>query len=246
MRGAGRKQGGVRGLEHQAHAGRNRCQAGDPLGAQQPGIGMRQQSGLAQDPFAHGFEIVQGRLVTQVAQGRAHFGESQFRLVAQAEEGFGAAHLFAGARDFQDLVRSHGVRAGFAGIAAEDAVAAIVAAQVGQRDEDFARIGDDAGLEALLEFQGGGEESGEFVVRATQELAGALARERQPVAQFVEISRERIFLHSHVFSVSVPERSACQMNIRMIHESDSERAAAKAGPVDVQRADATSPAGMQA
>ena len=117
-------------------------------------------------------------------------------------------------RDFHDLVRGHGVRAGFAGIAAESAVAAIVAAQVRQGDEDFARIGNDAGLEPLLEFQGGGEKCREFIVRAAQQQASSLARERQPVAHFVEISGERIFLHPHVFL-----RSRRRQLPEMIHES---------------------------
>ena len=103
---------------------------------------------------------MQRRFVSQVAQGLPHFREDQFRLIAQAEEGFGAAHLFARLRDFHNFVRRHGVRAGFARIAAESAVAAIVAAQVGQGDENFARIGDDAGLEALLECQAAARRAG--------------------------------------------------------------------------------------
>ncbi len=93
---------------------------------------MRQQGGLAQHEFAHGFEIVQRRLVAEMAESLAHLGEEQFGLVAKAEEGFGAPELFAGAGDREHFVRSHGVRAGVAGIAAEGAVSAIVATEVGQ------------------------------------------------------------------------------------------------------------------
>ena len=79
---AGSEQGAVGGFEHQAHAGRNRRQAGDPLGAEQAGIRMRQQTGLAQHQFAHGFQIVQRGFVSQMPQRVAHLGEEQFRLVA--------------------------------------------------------------------------------------------------------------------------------------------------------------------
>ena len=175
MGGTGRKQRGVRSLQHQAHAGRNRRQAGDPLRAQQPRIGMRQQGSLAQDALAHGFEVVKRRLISQVAQSLPHLREGQLRLVAQAEKSFRTAHLLSRSRDFQDLVRGHGVRPGFAGVAPEDAVAAIITAQVRQRDEDFARISDDAGLEALLELQGCGKKIWQFIVRAMQELASPLA-----------------------------------------------------------------------
>ena len=130
---------------------------------------MRQQGGLAQHQFAHGFEIVQRRLVAEVAQRLAHLGEEQFGLVAQAEERFGASELFAGAGDLEDFVGRHGVRAGVAGIAAEGAVSAIVAAEVGQRQENFARIGDDAGLEAFFGGAGGGEEFRKIVVGAANQ-----------------------------------------------------------------------------
>jgi hypothetical protein len=87
-----------------------------------------------------------------------------------------------------------------AGIAAEDAVAAIIAAEVGQGDKDFARISDNAWLEALLGRQSGGEESGKFVVWGMNKPAGALAGKWQPMAQFVEKSRRRSVLWSDVFS----------------------------------------------
>ena len=56
---------------------------------------MGQQRGFAQHQFAHGFQILQSRVVTQVAQRLAHLREDKFRLVAQAEKRFGATELFA-------------------------------------------------------------------------------------------------------------------------------------------------------
>ncbi len=67
--------------------------------------------------------------------------------------------------------------AGVAGISAESAVSAIVAAEIGQRQEDFARVGDDAGLEAFFGRARGGEEFGKIVVGAADEVQGGLARD---------------------------------------------------------------------
>ncbi len=177
MSGAGGEQRGVRGLEHKAHAGRYGGQSRDPLRAEQAGIRMREQAGLAQHQFAHGFKVVQRGLVAEVAQGFAHLGEKQFGLVAEREEGFGASQFFAGAGDCENFVGSHRVRAGIAGIAAEGAVSAVVAAEIGQRQEDFSRVGDDAGLEALFGGAGGGEKFGKIVVGAANEVQGGLARD---------------------------------------------------------------------
>ncbi len=80
--GAGSEQGVAGGFEHKTHAGRNDRQTGDPFGAEQTWIRMRQQAGLAQNQFAHGFQIVQRGLITQLPQGSAHLGEKHFRLIA--------------------------------------------------------------------------------------------------------------------------------------------------------------------
>ena len=81
------------------------------------------------------------------------------------------------------------MRARLAGITAENAVAAVIAAEICQGDEDLAGIGNDVRLETLLGCQGRGKQSRKFVIRTAKKLAGAIARERQPVAQFVEICR---------------------------------------------------------
>jgi hypothetical protein len=49
----------------------------------------------------------------------------------------------------------------------------------------------------LFGCKGGGEEGGEFVVRAVKKLAGPLAGKGQAVAQFVE-KNQRIVLQSDV------------------------------------------------
>ena len=166
MRGVGSEQCSVCGFEHQAHAGGDGGEASDPFGREQAGVGVGQQPGLAQNQFAHGFEIVQRGFVAEVMQGFAHFGKEQFGFVAQAEKGFGASQLFPGVGHGEDFIRRHCMGAGLAGIAAEGAVSAIVTAKIGQGQEDLARVSDHAGLEALFGCAGGGEEFGEVVVMA--------------------------------------------------------------------------------
>src|ERR1700751_2289035 len=95
-----------------------------------------------------------------------HLGKEQFWLVTQAEKGFGTAKLFSRTGDFEHLVGHHRVCAGIARIAAEGAVAAIVAAEVSQREKDFAGIGDRARLESFLRRAGKRKKFWQIVVAA--------------------------------------------------------------------------------
>ncbi len=142
---------GAGALQHQPQAGIAVAQAFNPVCAEQAGIGVRQQPGFAQHQFAHGFEIMQGAAIAELAQGFAHLGKQRLRTVAQREQRFRAAQLLARLRHGENFVGRHGVRAGLAGIAAVGAVSAVIAAQICQRDENLARIGDDAGAILLLE-----------------------------------------------------------------------------------------------
>ena len=63
--------------------------------------------------------------------------------VAQGEQGLLAAQPPAGLGDRETLVGAHGVGAQVARLAGEGAVRADVPAQVRERDEDLARVGDD-------------------------------------------------------------------------------------------------------
>ena len=80
----------------------------------------------------------------------ARFEEDALGLVAKREEGFFATCAAALLGYGEDFVGSHEMRAGLAGVFAEGAVAAVVAAEIGERDENFSRVGDDAGLELVF------------------------------------------------------------------------------------------------
>ena len=74
------------------------------------------------------------------------------------------------------------MRAGISGIAAEGAVAAVVAAEIGQRQKDLPRIGDDTGLEVFSCGAGGGQQRGQIVVTAADQAQRQVARDgRRPV-----------------------------------------------------------------
>jgi hypothetical protein len=65
------------------------------------------------------------------------------------------------------------VGSGLAGIAAEGAISAIVAAEVGEWNENFSGIGDYADLEAVASASGGGKKLRQlFVVRADPAARG--------------------------------------------------------------------------
>src|ERR1700740_2207323 len=115
---------------------------------------MRQQSGFSQNQFAHGLEIVESRVVSESAQSFTHGGEWELGFVAQAEERLGAAQFFPSPGYLQNFFRGHGLRARLARVAAENAIPAIVAAQIGEREEHFAGIADYRRFEPVFYFDG--------------------------------------------------------------------------------------------
>jgi hypothetical protein len=69
------------------------------------------------------------------------------------------------------------MRAWVGGIAAEGTVAAVIAAEISQRQEDFARVGDCAGLEVFFCRSGRREQCGQVVLVATDQPQGQAARD---------------------------------------------------------------------
>jgi hypothetical protein len=105
-------------------------------------------------------------------------GKKQFRLVAQAEQRLGTSHALSRAHHFHHLVRRHGVRTGLAGIAPESAVAAVVAAKIGQRKKHFAGVGDHSGLESRAGKLRRPEQRGQHVVVRSQQMTSCFTRDR--------------------------------------------------------------------
>ncbi len=115
---------------------------------------MREQGGFFQNEFAHRCEIVERARKTLMTQELAGLGKDPFGLIAEAEESFFARRLAAAFGKREHLFRRHEVSAGLARVLAEGAVAAIVAAKGGERDENFFREGDDSSLPTGANFGG--------------------------------------------------------------------------------------------
>jgi hypothetical protein len=99
----------------------------------------------------------------------AVLGEEGFGLVAQREERFLGPAPLARAGEGQDLLGSHGEGARLSRIAPESTVAAIVAAQGGQGDEDLGREGEAPPASAVSRSRRGSEELGKPSLRSVEE-----------------------------------------------------------------------------
>ena len=125
--------------------------AGD-LGARHDArIGVRQQAGLAQHQSAHRGEIRDRRLVAERRQRLARGVVAQLRLVAEGEQRLGAARRRAGPGDGQHLIRRQEGRLARLGPFGEGAVVANIAAEMGERNEHLARIGDQPAVAAIAQ-----------------------------------------------------------------------------------------------
>src|SRR6267143_1691410 len=118
------------------------------------GIGVREQAGFFQNEFAHRCEIVERARKTLITQELAGLGKDPFGLIAETEESFFSPRLAAAFGKREHLFRRHEVSAGLARVLSKGAVATIVAAKGGERDEDFFREGDDSSLPASADFGG--------------------------------------------------------------------------------------------
>ena len=184
---SGRQKRDIGGLEHQAHAGRKFRQARNPFRTQQSGIRMREQTGFAEHKFAHGLKIMESGFVSQPAQGLAHFRKCEFGFITEAEESLGASHLLARSDNRHYLVGGHGVCTHMARIAAEGAIATVIATEIGERNKNLARIGHDPRLEALPSFHCGRKQRRKRLVGTVDQLASGLSRKGNSGAQLVRI-----------------------------------------------------------
>ena len=140
-------------LQHHPLAGRHLAQLGQLAAAEDAGVGVRQQAGLLQHQPAHGRQVGVGGAVAEAPQGAAVALIARLGAVAEGEEGLLAAQRPPGLGHRQHLVGAHRVGARVVLVTGEGAVGADVPAEVGQRDEDLARVGDPGRAGAIA--QGG-------------------------------------------------------------------------------------------
>ena len=126
---------------------------------------------------------MQRRLVAEMTKCFAHLRKEELGLIAEAEQGLRTAEFLSGASYLQHLIGCHRMGAGIARIAAEGAIPAVVAAKIRQRDEYLARVGYDAGLEALFCSTGGRQQARQTAVWTADQLKRTLPRDRHAGAQ---------------------------------------------------------------
>ena len=110
---------------------------------------MGEQARFLEHKLRHGGEIIERAGEAEPVQEFARLGKNPLRLVAEAEKRFLAARAAARFGNGQDFVRAHIGGAPRHRIGAKGAIAAIVAAEMRQRDEDLLRIADDPALDAI-------------------------------------------------------------------------------------------------
>ena len=129
-------------LEHHALAGRHRAQRGQLGGVERAGVGVGEQAGLLDDEAAHGGQVVDRRGIALLGQPLRRHRVAQLGPLAQSEQGLVAAGRLTGLGDGQYLLGEEIGRGDTGRCLGEGAVAALVPAEHGQRDEDLGREGD--------------------------------------------------------------------------------------------------------
>ena len=130
-------------LQHDPHRGRHGPKRGELLARHDPGVQVRQEAGLVEHEPGAAREVLERRLAAELAQLAARDLVAELRLVAEREERLAAARRRARARDREHLVLSTERALSAPRRPRERAVAADVAAQSRQRDEDLRRVGDE-------------------------------------------------------------------------------------------------------
>ncbi len=151
-------QVGAQRLDHHPLGRRDRAQAGQLLAGDRAGVHVGEQAGLRQHQGPHRDEVVDRRGVAVVVEPAARLGVPLLRGLAQREQRLVAAGLRALGRDGEDLVRGQVRRRDVARGGRERAVAAPVAAQPGERDEDLGGVRDAGARRGGADLAGAGRE----------------------------------------------------------------------------------------
>ncbi len=130
-------------LEHDPHRGADRSQELELLAGHDAGVQMRQETRLLEDELRAASEVLERRLAAERAQLLARDLVAQLGLVPEGEERLAAAGRGSRPRDREHLVLGHERALPAPRRPRERAVAADVAAQRRQRDEDLRRVRDE-------------------------------------------------------------------------------------------------------
>ena len=171
------------GFQHDAHGGRDGPQLGDLRRRHVARVQVRQQPGFLEHGLGGVAQVVEGRRVAVLGQPLPRRPIAQFGLFAQGEERFLAAHPRPVPRHVEHRFQAHVRDVQLGGRLREGAVVADVAAQMRERNEDLARIGDEIAEAAVAQFGrnraqrcgvGAGRQGERFVVRGQRARTSAL------------------------------------------------------------------------
>ena len=138
-------------FQHNPLRYRYRAQPVDVSARHDAGVQMRQEPGLAQHQLRHLSKVGEGGVVAEASQRLARCAVAQFGLVTQCEKGLTATGARPGRGDLQHLLSIEVDRLAAPRRVGEGAIVADVAAQLGQRDKDLARIGDEAAVALIAQ-----------------------------------------------------------------------------------------------
>ena len=154
MHAAGRAKPFTGAFQHDALASGHIAQRQQLCPIHHAGIGMGQQPGFTQHQITHGHQVFDGAGMAHFRQGVARLAPAQFGLIAQRKQRFRATCLGAGTRNRQHFVWRQIRRTSRTGFFGEGAVMADIAAELGQRNEDLARIGQHAPMPCIAQSRG--------------------------------------------------------------------------------------------
>ena len=158
-----------RAFEHESLRNRNFAQRCNVRSVEDARVHVRKQPRLLENRAGSLGEIRQGGLVPELGELLARDAIAQFGFVAQSEKRFLAARGDAGARDSQDLIERQIGSLSFPRRMRERAVVAHVPAELRERNENLARVGDDSAVRCVSPSRGRAHQR--WQVRAHQRVS---------------------------------------------------------------------------
>ena len=151
------------GLQHDPLRHRDPAQTLHVVEAHDAGIEVGQEPGLLEHQLRHGGEIIERRGMAELVQRLARGAVAQLRLVAEREQRLAAAGARTGLRNRQHVF---GCQIGSGcppGRLREGAVVAGIAAELGERNEDFPGIRDVGAVAAIAQHGGRRHQRGKII-----------------------------------------------------------------------------------
>jgi hypothetical protein len=133
-------------LQHQTHRGADGPQRDQVLRSHDPRVQVRQQAGVVQDETRCPLQVLERRVAAELGQLFARDAIAQLRLVPEREQRLVATRLGSRSRDVEHLLFRQERPLPAPRRPSERAVAADVAAQLRQRDENLRRVRDECAV----------------------------------------------------------------------------------------------------